>query len=327
MFGSLDIEVNAGHPNLPLSTVYAVASSPLTIRVCGVPAAQGAAKVTAVTLAVTYPDETTEEVKCVAQTDGSWVGTLAGNATLGTVTGGLKVVADGTNEQGAAVVGWVLGFGDLQILDPATSVEPTPSPSPSPTIHVDPIDDRYTMKDVKEKVNELISKLSSCLVFALVVTSLFTASAADSRVTTAKLEELYNDSEVVTAVDLSGISVEEKDPTVAITNGTIYIHGSTVTPVSPSDTRELAEAKLSYAKDFSAVSVSVGAEQTLVADLTDWPDGQAQIVFITLATGASVHEAIQLVGYPDWVYDRTFAASALLRNKKVYISPLFGIAE
>ena len=114
---------------------------------------------------------------------------------------------------------------------------------------------------------------------------------------------------------------------VGLTNGTIYIKGEKVTPVSPSDTRELAEAKLSYAKDFSAVAVNVGAEQTLVADLTDWPDGQAQIVFIRLATGASVHEAIQLVGYPDWVYDRTFAASALLRKNKVYISPLFGIAE
>ena len=132
---------------------------------------------------------------------------------------------------------------------------------------------------------------------------------------------------VMTSVEGKGYLTSESDPTIAITNGTIYIKGEKVTPVSPSDTRELAEAKLGYAKDFSAVAVNVGADQTLVADLTDWPDGQAQIVFITLATGASVHEAIQLVGYPDWVYDRTFAASALLRKNKVYISPLFGIAE
>ena len=375
MFIELDVYDSSRHPNLPLPTFYGVADSPLTISITGVPPALGKASITQVYVEITYPDETTETVHCVCEADGSWTATLGGNETVGKTRGGLKILADGKDEMGVTVVGWVLGFGDVEILDPTASAMPTPS------THIDPLDDRYNLKQVHDKVNEIISILAKSITLVAVIGAALFASA-DERVTKAQLDELYNDSQVVTDVDLSGISVTEVDPTVGLTNGTIYIHGEEitplvahqslegvtnyvdaatnavmtsvdgkgylasesdptvaitngtiyikgekVTPVSPSDTRELAEAKLGYAKDFSAVAVNVGAEQTLVADLTDWPDGQAQIVFITLATGASVHEAIQLVGYPDWVYDRTFAASALLRKNKVYISPLFGIAE
>ena len=320
MFIELDVYDSSRHPNLPLPTFYGVADSPLTLSITGVPPALGKASITQVYVEITYPDETTETVHCVCEADGSWTATLGGNETVGKTRGGLKIMADGKDEMGVTVVGWVLGFGDVEILDPTASAMPTPS------THIDPLDDRYNLKQVHDKVNEIISILAKSITLVAVIGAALFASA-DERVTKAQLDELYNDSQVVTDVDLSGISVTEVDPTVGLTNGTIYIHGEKVTPVSPSDTRELAEAKLSYAKDFSAVAVNVGADQTLVADLTDWPDGQAQIVFITLATGASVHEAIQLVGYPDWVYDRTFAASALLRKNKVYISPLFGIAE
>jgi hypothetical protein len=494
MIGTIDIEINAGHTNLPLSTVYAAVGSPLTIRVVGVPAAQGAAKVTAVTLAVTYPDNTAEEVKCVAQTDGSWIGTLAGSTVVGVVGGGLKVLADGTNEQGSAVVGWVLGFGDIKIL--STTATPTPAST------IQPLADQYNLKQVKDKVNEIVSALAKCVLIPLALTFGATAIAATNAVYSVAYEELMSNASVVTNITFGDVTFTETDPvfsswtnnsvvslgrsvkhsgiyTVSVgyevngngnyctaiggkstksgTYGSAYgtmanasgnnataiganssatatsstslgyyakaqaeksiaigigANGSGVSGVAignsakaysysvaigdqayastgksiaignstkamdsgcaigdeayaqansmgvkytpenvyfgsktgdsgasakslqdyldaagtkPSAT--VTSASICYKADGSAIAVSVAAAGTLAADLTDWLDGQAQTAFITLATGAAVNDTIKLVGYEDYPRDSEFAASVLRRGDKVYVIPLFGVAN
>ena len=396
MIGTIDIEINAGHTNLPLSTVYAAVGSPLTIAVNGVPAGEGKAKITAVYLQVVYPDSTGEEVACT-QVGDKWIGTLAGSTVVGVVGGGLKVLADGTNEQGSAVVGWVLGFGDLKIL--STTATPTPAST------IQPLADQYNLKQVKDKVNEIVSALAKCVLIPLALTFGATALAATNAVYTAAYEDLMSNASVVTNVTFGDVTVTETDPvfaawqksttislgggsaslgSIAIGDGATasqhygialgvsatanYDHsvalgayarankanslafgfapsaiyfGSLTTDngasakslqdyldaagTKPSAT--VTSSSICYKADGSAIAVSVAAAGTLAADLTDWLDGQAQTAFITLATGASVNDTIKLVGYEDYPRDSEFAASVLRRGDKVYIIPLFGVAN
>ena len=396
MIGTIDIEINAGHTNLPLSTVYAAVGSPLTIAVNGVPAGEGKAKITAVYLQVVYPDSTGEEVACT-QVGDKWIGTLAGSTVVGVVGGGLKVLADGTNEQGSAVVGWVLGFGDLKIL--STTATPTPAST------IQPLADQYNLKQVKDKVNEIVSALAKCVLIPLALTFGATALAATNAVYTAAYEDLMSNASVVTNVTFGDVTVTETDPvfgkwrddttislgggsalfdSIALGNGASasqhygialgvsatanYDHsvalgayarankanslafgfapsaiyfGSLTTDngasakslqdyldaagTKPSAT--VTSSSICYKADGSAIAVSVAAAGTLAADLTDWLDGQAQTAFITLATGASVNDTIKLVGYEDYPRDSEFAASVLRRGDKVYIIPLFGVAN
>ena len=396
MIGTIDIEINAGHTNLPLSTVYAAVGSPLTIAVNGVPAGEGKAKITAVYLQVVYPDSTGEEVACT-QVGDKWIGTLAGSTVVGVVGGGLKVLADGTNEQGSAVVGWVLGFGDLKIL--STTATPTPAST------IQPLADQYNLKQVKDKVNEIVSALAKCVLIPLALTFGATAIAATNAVYSVAYEELMSNASVVTNVTFGDVTVTETDPvfaawknestislgggsaslgSIAIGDGATasqhygialgvsatanYDHSVALGPYARANkansltfafapsaiyfgsltTDNGASAKslqdyldaagtkpsatvtsssICYKADGSAIAVSVAAADTLAADLTDWLDGQAQTAFITLATGASVNDTIKLVGYEDYPRDSEFAASVLRRGDKVYIIPLFGVAN
>ncbi len=116
MIGTLKIKVHAASPNIPLTPCYAVAGSPSSIRVVDVPRAIGAWAITAVRVIVNYPDNTIVTANCV-QTAGVWVGTIAGCAASGSVSGsGVVVAADGTDENGNAVTGYILGKGDLYVI-------------------------------------------------------------------------------------------------------------------------------------------------------------------------------------------------------------------
>ncbi len=397
MFGTIDIEINAGHTNLPLSTVYAAVGSPLTIAVNGVPSGAGAAKITSVYLSVTYPDSTGEEVACT-QVGDKWIGTLAGSTVVGVVSGGLKVLADGTNEQGSSVVGWVLGFGDLKIL--STTATPTPAST------IQPLADQYNLKQVKDKVNEIVSALAKCVLIPLALTFGATALAATNAVYTASYEDLMSDASVVTNVTFGDVTVAESDPifdkwknnsTINLgTNSVAYLSSVAIgqeaqamnhycvalgvhamalkdesTAIGPyayadiknalvfsyapsaiyfgSLTRDngaskkslqeyldeagskpsatVTSASICYKADGSAIAVAVASTGTLAADLTGWTDGQAQTAFITLASGAAVNDTIKLVGYEEYPRDAEFAASVLRRGDKVYVIPLFGVAN
>lgn len=82
---------------------------------------------TKVYISAVYPDGQTTTVQCVP-TGGVWVGTLAGTATSGTTENGYTILADGIDENMNAVTGYVLGKGDIFILNA--------DGTPSPDVHV-----------------------------------------------------------------------------------------------------------------------------------------------------------------------------------------------
>lgn len=116
MIGTIDIEVNAAHPSMPLSELCAFVGSPSQVRVRNVPRGIGNWKLTAVYLAVNYPDNTVQAPSCVL-TGGIWTATIPGSTATGISSNGFQVLADGVDEHGDAVTGYVLGAGDVRILD------------------------------------------------------------------------------------------------------------------------------------------------------------------------------------------------------------------
>ena len=121
MIGSIDIKVNAARPNLPLAPLFAFQDSPSSLRVMDVPKSIGNWAITSVKVAIEYPDNTT--VEKVAVRNGSvWVATLEGSEVAGKVSNGYSVLADGKDEDGNDVTGYVLGKGDVYILENGTEL-------------------------------------------------------------------------------------------------------------------------------------------------------------------------------------------------------------
>ena len=116
MIGRIDIRANAAHPNFPLPPVYMFAGAPSSPRVFGVPARMGSWAITAVSVAVAFPDNSTRTIP-LTQVDGTWIGVIPACATTGAVQNGVQIVADGTNENGDAVTGYCLGVGDLFVME------------------------------------------------------------------------------------------------------------------------------------------------------------------------------------------------------------------
>ena len=121
MIGTLDIEVNAANPQMPLLPVYAFVGSPSNIRVRNVPRAIGSWKLTKVYLAANLPDNTSASVE-TKLTGGVWCGTLPASSLPGQSLMGFKITADGIDENGTAVSGYVLGKGDFFVLDDDSTI-------------------------------------------------------------------------------------------------------------------------------------------------------------------------------------------------------------
>lgn len=64
---------------------------------------------------------------------GIWVGTIQGTATSGTSKNGYTIFADGTDENGNNVTGYVLGKGDIEILNADGTLNPD---APSYYVHL-----------------------------------------------------------------------------------------------------------------------------------------------------------------------------------------------
>lgn len=116
MITPLEISVNAAQPAMPLAPLVAFLGSPSSLRLVGVPRAVGSWRITAVAVTVTYPDGSIVS-RAATSVSGTWVATLDGCATPGLVTGGYTITADGIDERGEAVSGYVLGRGDVVVLD------------------------------------------------------------------------------------------------------------------------------------------------------------------------------------------------------------------
>lgn len=122
MIGTICIGVNAAHPNIALATSYTFKGSPSSFRITEVPTKIGSWKIEVVRVSVTAPDNTQTTVDCKKVGD-VWVGTVDGTQAVGEAKGGIKITADGIDENGNSVVGYVLGIGDFVVIDVE---EPTP---------------------------------------------------------------------------------------------------------------------------------------------------------------------------------------------------------
>lgn len=116
MIGTIEIKCFAAKPQMPLPPVFAFAGSPSNLRILDVPRKIGEWNITTVKVAASYPDNSITVAEAV-RTGNVWVATFAGCETSGKVANGLQIIADGTDENGDAVTGYVLGVGDLYILE------------------------------------------------------------------------------------------------------------------------------------------------------------------------------------------------------------------
>ena len=124
MIRPINIKLNAAHPELPLVEATTFTGAPSSVFIRGVPKAVGNWSITAVSVAVTYPDNTTTARAAVESAEGVWVATIPGTATSGRTVAGFRILADGIDENGAAVTGYVLGFADFSVF----SFLPVPAP-------------------------------------------------------------------------------------------------------------------------------------------------------------------------------------------------------
>ena len=115
MIGTIDVEINAAHPAMPLAEFAAFVNSPSHVRVRNVPRGVGNWQITAVHVAVTYPDNSARTVSC-AHVGALWTCTISGCDTPGHISPGYQVLADGTDEDGNAITGYVLGAGDVTVV-------------------------------------------------------------------------------------------------------------------------------------------------------------------------------------------------------------------
>lgn len=126
MIGTLDVECQAKNPNLPLAPMTAFINSPSSLRIRNVPKRIGDWCIRNVYVTCVYPDSSIQSVQCVL-VGGIWVGTIQGTPTSGTSKNGYTIFADGTDENGNNVTGYVLGKGDIEILEADGALSPDPA--------------------------------------------------------------------------------------------------------------------------------------------------------------------------------------------------------
>ena len=126
MIRPIDIRLNAAHPDLPLAEAVTYTGAPSTVLIRGVPGNCGRWAITAVFVAATFPDGSTSTRTAVQSANGVWVATLPVTATSGRTAHGLRILADGADENGEAVGGYVLGVADFAVA--SLGIAPAPEP-------------------------------------------------------------------------------------------------------------------------------------------------------------------------------------------------------
>lgn len=126
MITTQEVRVHAQHPSMPLNPFTAFKNSPSSVRVLDVPKKIGLWNITSVQIQVTYPDSHIVSKECV-RTGNVWVGTLEGTSSVGSVCKGYHITASGVDEDGNEVQGYVLGVGDVVIMELNGSIYPSES--------------------------------------------------------------------------------------------------------------------------------------------------------------------------------------------------------
>ena len=116
MIGTIKIHLNAAHPNLALQPLFAFVGSPSSVRIVDVPQSVGDWQLTTLYMDFNYPDNTHQRIPCT-KVGKAYVCTMPACNTVGKSQLGYRVLADGIDEQELGVEGYVLGRGDVVILD------------------------------------------------------------------------------------------------------------------------------------------------------------------------------------------------------------------
>ena len=122
MITTMSIKVNAARPNMPLSPWFSFAGSPTSIRILDIPKQISSWNITSVKVIAKYPDNRNVEREAI-RNGCVWVVTIEGCDISGKVTSGYEIVADGLDERGQEVSGYVLGCGDIYIMDRDVSIQ------------------------------------------------------------------------------------------------------------------------------------------------------------------------------------------------------------
>lgn len=126
MIGVIDVRVSAHKPNMPLCPCFTFKDSPSSLRILDVPKQIGSWRITEVFAMFHYPDDVVK-TKSAVREGNVWVATVEGCSTSGKVTNGLTIAANGIDEDGNAVPGYVLGIGDIYVMNRDDSIAPDPS--------------------------------------------------------------------------------------------------------------------------------------------------------------------------------------------------------
>jgi hypothetical protein len=122
MISQINIAVNAAKPKFPLPPMVAFNGSPSSVRISGIPNTIGEWDISSVKVVVSYPTNVTLE-KQATFVDGLWIATVDGSQMNGVVKNGFQIIADGVDEIGNPVTGYVLGVGDVVVLERDKGIE------------------------------------------------------------------------------------------------------------------------------------------------------------------------------------------------------------
>lgn len=124
MISVVDVSVQSENPTMPLYPMRAFKTSPSNIRIRNVPKKIGKWNITKVYFTAHYPDDSLVTAQCVL-VGGIWVGTIQGTQTSGFVENGYTISADGIDENGNETIGYILGKGDVTIIEADGSITPS----------------------------------------------------------------------------------------------------------------------------------------------------------------------------------------------------------
>lgn len=123
MIAVINVEITAANPSMPLFPWRAYLNSPSSLRIRNVPRRVGNWNIDKVYVTAAYPDNSIKSADCIL-VGGIWVCTVAGSASTGFSQNGYTIYADGKDENGNEVTGYVLGKGDITILESDGTITP-----------------------------------------------------------------------------------------------------------------------------------------------------------------------------------------------------------
>ena len=115
MIRTFDVRLNAAHPELPLMEATAIVGSPSTANIYNVPAQIGSWDILKVFIEVSYPNGSTVVEEAIKTAQGIWTATVPQCAMSGRVKSGFTVIADGEDENGEEITGYILGVADFAV--------------------------------------------------------------------------------------------------------------------------------------------------------------------------------------------------------------------